>query len=316
MEFTDTPTPDISTKASAVLGSTADMDPVQTSSSVSLVVHEKLELAKHDEDATRLRETNAKATQLLGDIQTALASITGLKRAQNWSKSIEKLRADYKMPRFVIGVLGDTGSGKSSLINAVLDEERVVPTNCMRACTAVITEISWNTNEDPKKKYRAEIEFITQAEWTTEVVSLHRDILDPNGNLSSDIRNIDSDAGIAYAVLRAVYPKHTDQQLRETDPFLLANYIKVREVIGKTQIVEEAECGSFYSKIQSFVDSEEKHSKNATETANSARHEQTMAFWPLIKVVRVFLKSEVVSSGVVLVDLVRYLGRLSFGSIC
>ncbi|GJC95569.1 tat pathway signal sequence [Colletotrichum higginsianum] len=279
------------------------MNPAQTSSSMSLVVHEKLELAKHDEDATRLRDTNAKATQLLGDIQTALAGITGLKRAQNWSKSIEKLRAEYKMPRFVIGVLGDTGSGKSSLINAVLDEERVVPTNCMRACTAVITEISWNTNEDPAKKYRAEIEFITQAEWTTEVIALHRDILDLNGNLSPDIRNIDSDAGIAYAVLRAVYPKHTDQQFRETDPFVLANFVKVREVIGKTQVVEEAECGSFYSKIQSFVDSEEKHSKNAAEPANKAPHEQTMAFWPLIKVVRIFLKSEVVSSGVVLVDL-------------
>ncbi|KAK6210107.1 hypothetical protein QIS74_11691 [Colletotrichum tabaci] len=279
------------------------MDPAQTSSSMSLVVHEKLELAKHDEDATRLRDTNAKATQLLGDIQIALAGITGLKRAQNWSKSIEKLRAEYKMPRFVIGVLGDTGSGKSSLINAVLDEERVVPTNCMRACTAVITEISWNTIEDPAKKYRAEIEFITQAEWTTEVIALHRDILDLNGNLSPDIRNIDSDAGIAYAILRAVYPKHTDQQFRETDSFVLANFVKVREVIGKTQVVEEAECGSFYSKIQSFVDSEEKHSKNAAESANKAPHEQTMAFWPLIKVVRVFLKSEVVSSGVVLVDL-------------
>ncbi|TQN71730.1 Nuclear GTPase SLIP-GC [Colletotrichum shisoi] len=177
------------------------MDPAQYSSSMSLVVHEKLELAKHDEDATRLRDTNAKATQLLGDIQTALAGITGLKRAQNWSKSIEKLRAEYKIPRFVIGVLGDTGSGKSSLINAVLDEERVVPTNCMRACTAVITEISWNTNEDSAKKYRAEIEFITQAEWTTEVIALHRDILDLNGNLSPDIRNIDSDAGIAGVVL-------------------------------------------------------------------------------------------------------------------
>ncbi|EFQ33347.1 uncharacterized protein GLRG_08491 [Colletotrichum graminicola M1.001] len=275
-------------------------------SPMGLVAHQKLELAKNDRDPAKLREVNAKTTELLGDIRVALSSISNLKRAENWRKSIEKLQVEYRMPRFVIGVLGDTGSGKSSLINAVLDEERVVPTSCMRACTAVITEISWNQSEDPAKKYRAEIEFITQAEWTTEVTALHRDILDANGGLSSDVRNADSDAGIAYAVLKAVYPNHTDAQLRDTDPFVLANFIKVREVIGKTQIVEEAECGSFYSKIQSFVDSEEKRSNNGSEaasTANTILQEGRMAFWPLIKVVRVFLKSEVVSTGVVLVDL-------------
>ncbi|KAK1981068.1 hypothetical protein LZ30DRAFT_750329 [Colletotrichum cereale] len=282
------------------------MATIQAASSMSLLAHQKLELAKNDKDATKLRDVNAKTSDLLGDIRVALASISNLKRAQNWCRSIEKLQGEYKMPRFVIGVLGDTGSGKSSLINAVLDEERVVPTNCMRACTAVITEISWNQSEDPVKKYRAEIEFIKQAEWTTEVVALHRDILDHNGDISSDVRNADSDAGIAYAVLKAVYPKHTNAQLRDTDPVVLANFVEVREVIGKTQVVEEAECSPFYSKIQSFVDSEEKRSKNGSETANAANitpQEQRMAFWPLIKVVRVFLKSEVVSTGVVLVDL-------------
>ncbi|KAK2037515.1 hypothetical protein LZ31DRAFT_636013 [Colletotrichum somersetense] len=276
------------------------------------LAHQKLEQAKNDKDAATLRDVNSKTTELLGDIHVALASIANLKRAHDWRKSIEKLQGEYRMPRFVIGVLGDTGSGKSSLINAVLDEERVVPTSCMRACTAVITEISWNQSEDPAKKYRAEIEFITQAEWATEVIALHRDILDANGGISSDVRNADSDAGIAYAVLKAVYPKHTDAQLRDTDPAVLANFVKVREVIGKTQIIEEAECGPFYSKIQSFVDSEEKRGKpgsdtsntaNTTDTANITPKEQKMAFWPLIKVVRVFLKSEVVSTGVVLVDL-------------
>ncbi|KAK1595312.1 uncharacterized protein LY79DRAFT_511153 [Colletotrichum navitas] len=282
------------------------MATTQAVSPMGLLAHQKLELAKNDRDPAKLREVNAKTTELLGDIREALASISSLKRAENWRKSIEKLQCEYRMPRFVIGVLGDTGSGKSSLINAVLDEERVVPTSCMRACTAVITEISWNQSEDPAKKYRAEIEFITQAEWTTEVIALHRDILNANGGISSDVRNADSDAGIAYAVLKAVYPKHTDEQLRDTDPAVLANFIKVREVIGKTQIIEEEECGSFYSKIQSFVDSEEKRSKDGSEIASTAStipQEESMAFWPLIKVVRVFLKSEVLSTGVVLVDL-------------
>ncbi|KAK2032877.1 hypothetical protein LX32DRAFT_670910 [Colletotrichum zoysiae] len=279
------------------------MPKTQVVSFTGLLAHQKLEQAKNEKDATKLKDVNAKTAHLLGDIREALASIPNLKRAQNWRKSVEKLQDEYHMPRFVIGVLGDTGSGKSSLINAVLDEERVVPTNCMRACTAVITEISWNQSEDPAKKYRAEIEFITQAEWTTEVIALHREILDHNGRISSDVRNPDSDAGIAYAVLKTVYPQYTDEQLREADPAVLASLDKVQEVLGKTQIVEEGECDSFYPKIRSFVDSEEKRAENDSGITNTTPQQQKMAFWPLIKVVRVFLKSDAVSTGAVIVDL-------------
>ena len=35
------------------------------------------------------------------------------------------------------------GAGKSSMLNAVLGEVNVLPTNGMRACTATITEVSY-----------------------------------------------------------------------------------------------------------------------------------------------------------------------------
>ncbi|KAK1675643.1 hypothetical protein BDP55DRAFT_715343 [Colletotrichum godetiae] len=76
--------------------------------------------------------------------------------------------------------------------------------------------------------YRAEIDFITQAEWTAVVAALHRDILDNREMLSADIRNVDSGAGIAYSVLKAVYPKHSDKQLRFAAPEVLANSGKLR----------------------------------------------------------------------------------------
>jgi predicted GTPase len=77
----------------------------------------------------------------------------------------------------VVGVVGNTEAGKSSVINAMLDEERLVPTNCMRACTAVVTEISWNKSTDPYSKYRAEIEFITKADWEKELVVIMKEFL-------------------------------------------------------------------------------------------------------------------------------------------
>jgi len=122
-----------------------------------------------------VRETNAdgaKAEMLEAGVTSGLQLLDQLSRAlqagldhnntdvQHWIKQIETVRAEAKKTRTIIGVVGNTGAGKSSVVNAVLDEERVVPTNCMRACTAVVTEMSYNDSEDEESKYRAEIEFI------------------------------------------------------------------------------------------------------------------------------------------------------------
>jgi predicted GTPase len=47
----------------------------------------------------------------------------------DYIKSCDKLRAQTVDERHVVGVIGNTGAGKSSVINAVLDEECLVPTN-------------------------------------------------------------------------------------------------------------------------------------------------------------------------------------------
>jgi ATPase subunit of ABC transporter with duplicated ATPase domains len=83
----------------------------------------------------------------------------------------------------IIGVVGNTGAGKSSVINAMLEEERLVPTNCMRACTAVVTELSYNSSEDENEKYRAEIAFIQAADWEHDLRISLTELIDGNGQV-------------------------------------------------------------------------------------------------------------------------------------
>lgn len=69
----------------------------------------------------------------------------------------------------------------------------------MRACTAVVTEISYNfETEDP---YRAAIEFIELKDWEKELKTLFDDLHE-----GGDMRNKDSEAGVALAKIKAVYP--------------------------------------------------------------------------------------------------------------
>ncbi len=46
--------------------------------------------------------------------------------------------------------MGDTGAGKSSMLNALLGEQAILPTSGMRACTASIIEMRYSSRVDHK----------------------------------------------------------------------------------------------------------------------------------------------------------------------
>lgn len=216
--------------------------------------------------------------------------------AEQWITQIEALQKQAVKTRTVIGVVGNTGAGKSSVINAMLDEERLVPTNCMRACTACVTEISYNYQEKP---YVAEIEFIGMADWEKELKILFEDLLDGNGNVSKDCSNEDTDAGVAYAKIKAVYPHKTKEDIANSSIKTMLR--EVSHILDSKRNLEETDSLIFYKKLQGFVDSKEKSTGKKDKDGKKEKKERE--FWPLIKVVRLYVKAPALSTGAVIVDL-------------
>ncbi|TVY91113.1 Nuclear GTPase SLIP-GC [Lachnellula willkommii] len=229
------------------------------------------------------------------------ANIGQLEDVKHWVAQISNLQEHKVDTPTIIGVVGNTGAGKSSVINAMLDEERLVPTNCMRACTAVVTEISYNSSEDPSAKYLGEIEFIEPADWEKDLKLSLAELKDDNGGISREVYNADSEAGIAYAKVRAVYPQKTKEELASSSVEELMNDPAVRNVLGTTKKVERPEPLSFYKALQHYVDSKEKSTETKKKKEKGEKKKQEV--WPLIKVVRIFTKASALSTGAIVVDL-------------
>ncbi|ETS80015.1 hypothetical protein PFICI_07544 [Pestalotiopsis fici W106-1] len=251
------------------------------------------------EISTYKLEARAKtATSVIDDIEKALQKQPDAKDAARFLTTIERLRSQNKPTKTVIGMLGDTGSGKSSIVNALLDEEMIVPTNCMRACTSVITELSYNASNDPDERYRAEVEFISPDDWRNELSQLSHDLLNGAGEVVRESLNAETEAGVSWAKINAVYPELTKESFADTNIDTLASTPYVQAVLGAKHIITDSDSASFFEEMQKYIDSDAQEGQR-----KRAGGRKQLQYWPLIKVVRIFVKADVLSTGAVIVDL-------------
>ena len=194
---------------------------------------------------------------------------------------------------FTIVVIGGTGAGKSTCLNSLLGEVQILPTNCMRACTATIIEMTHLASANAGERYVATINFVTKDEWAQELNALCYHIAKAKAEAPEEAKATDwlvGDANDAVIKLRSIYGSGMEAQILSADLSSLQACEKVNHLLENGEVRLGADTASDLSqKLETMgLDSDNDTSDGAT--------------WPLTKTVNVQGPWPLLQQGVRLVD--------------
>ncbi|KAL6865658.1 hypothetical protein ACO1O0_001753 [Amphichorda felina] len=221
----------------------------------------------------------------------------GAESLQSWIHHVDEVKQEHRKFEVLVGVAGPTGAGKTSLLNAILDKYELLPSGHEQAATAVSCKISWN--------FEAQIVQTLKAIVTQETIN--------HTPYESEDQRIDDRAIAAFDVkegmhkMLAVWPVNEDEMTSlalkchqenseyalEAEKILRSNRAVVELLSSGVKKVYESTTGALGKHIKPYLDS---------TTATHGGGEE-FAAWPLIKNVELYIQSEVLRTGICLVDL-------------
>uniref|UniRef100_A0A452VC08 Nuclear GTPase SLIP-GC n=1 Tax=Ursus maritimus TaxID=29073 RepID=A0A452VC08_URSMA len=189
-----------------------------------------------------------------------------------------------------IGLFGSTGAGKSSLINAIIQQAMFLPVSGESICTSCIVQVSSGCCE----QYEAKIHLLSDQEWKEELKNLTK-LLHRTEELDREEADAwDRDDAVEEAIwkLQMFYGNGAERKNYEE---LLRAKPKGKIPTSRIITLKAEEAGELSVKLDPYI---------RTQRRDLVGESAETQILPLIKHVEVTLpKSELIPEGVVLVDI-------------
>lgn len=184
----------------------------------------------------------------------------------------------------------------------LLEIPELLPSSNSEAATSCACRVSWNDDNDPDHKFRAEIVFRSREDVAQELQQLfamlkerrelnEREVDDDDEPFARMEEEAEMESAIAegFKKISAVWGLDEDTVECMSPEDLLASKPDVLQLLGTTKTIYSQHPEQFADVVKPYLDS--------SETVQGFRA------WPLITEVRLFVKAPFLERGVVLVDL-------------
>ncbi|XP_058143855.1 nuclear GTPase SLIP-GC [Dasypus novemcinctus] len=189
-----------------------------------------------------------------------------------------------------IGLLGSTGAGKSSLINAIIQQAMFLPVSGENICTSCVVQVSSGCCD----QYEAKIHLLSDQEWKEELKNLTELLhgMEDLGREEEYAWNRDDAVEEAIWKLQMFYGKGAENKNWEE---LLRAKPKGKIPTSRIISLKAEEAGELSVKLDPYIQTQRRDCNGESAKTH---------IWPLIKLVEVTLpKSALIPEGVVLVDI-------------
>lgn len=243
------------------------------------------------------------ATTINGRMQDRPDIIAADETFKTFSSEAKSLASYQRPSTYTIAILGDSGHGKSSLINSLLHLPSIANANANgSACTSVITEFR-QKQQGQTTNIHVEIEtyskesirdYVKELFWSYQKV-LVGDV-DAVTATTQEMTALRNESALAWSALATAFSHHAMFSREWLDKSSLAD----REAI-ETQLVAWAD------ELEWPADWRDGCLHLDVGTAQEFRKETELfskdRYWPFTKIIRVYVNAHILKSGIILADL-------------